>query len=334
MNFAKLERTWIVAEIGVNHEGNEQVAHELIEKAAATGADAVKFQTYIPEHYISTVQPERLAAVRGRALPLEAFRRLAQTAAKAGVTFFSTPLGLEEVDFLNSFAPIFKVASGEMTWHGLVQRMAGTGKPMIVSTGLALEHEIAAALDVIVKVRPSAREDGSVMLMHCVSAYPTPDAEANLGNIRWLRERFGYPVGYSDHTLGIKACELAVAAGAVALEKHFTYRKDNQTFRDHQLSADPKDFAELVQTVRRAEIYMGRNDRVRGAAETTNFQPARRSVAAACDIRAGESVKAEWLTGLRPLTGIPIEEIDSVVGAKLNRAVTAGDIITAKDVSA
>lgn len=334
MNFAKLERTWVVAEIGVNHEGNEKIAHELIEKAAAAGADAVKFQTYIPEHYISTVQPERLAAVRGRALPLEAFRRLAQTALKAGVTFFSTPLGLEEVDFLDSFAPIFKVASGELTWQALVQRMAGTGKPMIVSTGLALEDEIAAALDAIVRVRPAARTDGSVMLMHCVSAYPTPDDQANLANIRWLRERFGMPVGYSDHTLGIKACELAVAAGAVALEKHFTYRKENQAFRDHQLSADPADFDELVKTVRRVEKYLGNYSRKRGAAEMTNFQAARRSVAAARDIRAGEPIRAEWLTGLRPLTGIPVEDVDRVVGARLTRAVSAGEIITPDNVVA
>lgn len=333
MNFGKLDRTWIVAEIGVNHEGNEDVAHDLIRSAAKAGADAVKFQTYVPEDFISKVQPERVEAVRGRALPHEAFRRLAKTAADAGITFFSTPLGLSDVDFLNDFAPIFKVASGEMTWTALVQRIAATEKPMVISTGLALEHEIRAAVDAVLAIRPQAAEDGSLMLMHCVSAYPAPAPQAHLANIRWLIDRFGLPVGYSDHTLGIKACELAVAAGAVALEKHFTYRKEDQKFRDHQLSADPADMAALIKAVRETEVYVGRYARERGAAEMENFKPARRSVAAKVDIPAGASIKADWLTGLRPLWGIPVEETPRVIGKKLTRAVAAGDIIKDEDLA-
>ena len=333
MNFRKLDRTWIVAEIGVNHEGNEDIAHNLIRAAAKAGADAVKFQTYVPEDFISKVQPERVEAVRGRALPHEAFRRLAKTAAESNITFFSTPLGLSDVDFLDGFAPIFKVASGEMTWIGLIERIARTGKPVVISTGLALEHEIKAAIDAVLAIRPSAREDGSLMLMHCVSAYPAPAPQAHLANIRWLIDSFELPVGYSDHTLGIKGCELAVAAGAVALEKHFTYRKENQTFRDHHLSADPADLTALVKAVREAEVYLGRYARERGAAEMENFKPARRSVAARVDIPAGAPVKAEWLTGLRPLWGIPVEESGRVVGRKLTRHVAAGDIIKDDDLA-
>ncbi len=331
MNFRHLPRTWIIAEIGVNHEGNEQVAHDLVRAAAKAGADAVKFQTYVPEDFISSVQPERIVAVRGRALPREAFVRLAQTAKEAGIVFFSTPLGLGDVDFLDGIAPIFKCASGEMTWHGLLRRMAATGKPIILSTGLALEHEIRAAIDAVLEVRPSARTDGSLLLMHCVTAYPTPAAQANLANIRWMIDRFGLPVGYSDHTLGIKACELAIAAGAVVLEKHFTYRKENQAFRDHQLSANPEDLAALVKAVREAEIYVGRYERARGEAELDNFKPARRSVAAGIDIPAGTPVQAEWLTGLRPLWGVPVEETPRIVGRSLNRAIKAGDLIREED---
>jgi N-acetylneuraminate synthase/N,N'-diacetyllegionaminate synthase len=331
MNFRTLPRTWIVAEIGVNHEGNEQIAHDLIRAAATAGADAVKFQTYVPEDYVSRAQPERLAAVRTRALSREAFRRLARTAAEAGITFFSTPLGLSDVDFLDEIAPIFKVASGEITWLDLIRRIAATGKPMVVSTGLALESEIEAAIEAVLQVRPSARADGSLLLMHCVTAYPTPAAQANLANIRRLIDRFALPVGYSDHTLGIKACELAIAAGAVALEKHFTYRKEDQAFRDHQLSADPADMQALVAAVRQAEVFVGRYERERGEAELANLAAARRSLAARVDLAAGAPLAPESLTALRPLWGIPIEQSERVLGRRLTRAVAAGEIIREED---
>jgi len=333
MNFRALKQTWIVAEIGVNHEGCEDIAHELICAAAKAGADAVKFQTYVPEDYISSAQPERLQAVRRRMLSRDAFRRLARTSSEVNVTFFSTPLGLSDVDFLDDIVPIFKVASGELTWIALIQHIAETGKPIVISTGLGLEHEIQAAVDAVLERRPGAGDDGSLMLMHAVSAYPAPSAQSNLANIRWLMDRFGLPVGYSDHTLGIKACELAVATGAVALEKHFTYRKENQAFRDHQLSADPDDMAALVKAVRVAEAYLGRYERVRCPAEMENFKPARRSVAARVDIPAGMPVEAGWLTGLRPLLGIPVEESPRVVGKSLVRAVQAGDIIREDDLA-
>jgi sialic acid synthase SpsE len=235
------------------------------------------------------------------------------------------------VDFLDEIAPIFKVASGEITWLELIRRIAATGKPMVVSTGLALESEIEAAVEAVLSVRPAARADGSLMLMHCVTAYPTPEAQANLANIRWLRDRFDLPVGYSDHTLGIKACELAVAAGAVALEKHFTYRKENQAFRDHQLSADPVDLAALVAAVRQAEVLVGRYGRERGEAELANLDSARRSVAVRVDLDTGAELKLEHLTALRPRWGIPIEQSARVLGRRLGRAVAAGEIIREED---
>ena len=332
MNFATLERTWIIAEIGVNHEGDEAVAVDLIHKAKACGADAVKFQTFDPAHYVSSIQPERLERVSRWALPQDAFRRLAAKARGLGLVFFSTPLGFSDISFLSEIAPMFKISSGDLTCLPLIRAVAETGKPVIISTGLGTEAEIRAAVDTVLAVRPEAAIDGSLLLMHCVSAYPTPPEEAHVRNVGWLKKKFGLPVGYSDHTLGIKACELAVAAGAVALEKHFTYRKEDQTFHDHKLSADPKDMTELVVAVRQAEVYLGKAERARGPSEEKLLQHMRRSLGAVVDIPAGVPVKAEWLTFLRPQWGLTPDRLDAVVGRKLNRAVSAGDLLREEDI--
>lgn len=333
MNFNQLSRTWIIAEIGVNHEGNEDVAADLIRKAAAAGADAVKFQTFMPEHYVSTEQPERFERVRRFCLSRDAFRRLAALANSLNLTFFSTPLGLADIDFLDEIQPIFKISSGDLTFHELIRHATHTGKPLIISTGLGTEDEIQAAVDIVFAERPSARTDGSLMLMHCVSAYPTPAEEANVRNVTWLSRRFGLPTGYSDHTLGIKACELAVAVGAVALEKHFTYRKEDQAFHDHKLSADPADLTALIVAVREAESYLGSEKRTRTEAEGKMELHMRRSVASLVDIPAGTPVKREWLTWVRPAWGLGPQEMDKVVGKSLNKTLKAGVLVRAEDLA-
>ena len=237
----------------------------------------------------------------------------------------------QDADLVADFTPIFKVASGEITWTGLIRHLAASGKPVIISTGNASLDEIRTAVDAFLTVRPDAAGDGSLMLMHCVAAYPVPPDQANLRNIGTLQREFGLAVGYSDHTLGIKACELAVAAGAVALEKHFTYRKEDQPFRDHQLSADPEDLKNLVGAVRQAETYLGGTERVRQACETEILDGMRRSVAAAADIPEGAQLTSSMLTGLRPLWGIPVEQTDDVIGKTTKRAIAQGDLIAPED---
>lgn len=329
--FGALEKIWIVAEIGVNHEGDEAVAAELIRKAAVVGADAVKFQTYQPQTFVSATQPERREVVAGRMLPEGAMQRLSDVAAEVGITFFSTPLGLPDVDMLESTCPVFKIASGEITWTALLEKVAATGKPMIVSTGGAKDHEIGRAVDIILTARPDIIDKGELALMHCVSAYPTPVEEANLANIPFLSERFGVLTGYSDHTLGIKACELAVGYGAVVLEKHFTYRKEDQDFRDHELSADPDDLAALVKAVRLAEKYRGNDERHPQPSEEAVLPAMRRGLHAACNLTAGTVLSTQHLTGLRPLIGIPVEELERVIGHELKVDIAEGFPISNKD---
>lgn len=333
MDFRKLDRTWIVAEIGVNHEGNEDVAVDLIRKAAAAGADAVKFQTYVPEHYISIEQSERLERVRRFCLTRDAFKRLAKIATEEKVIFFSTPLHSSDVDFLDKIAPLFKISSGDLTYLELIRHAAGKGKPLIISTGAGNENEIGAAIEAAMSARPDIAKQGNLMLMHCVCAYPTSDKEANLRNISWLKKKFELPVGYSDHTLGTKACELAVAAGAVSLEKHFTYRKEDQDFHDHHISADPSDLRQLVDAVRNAETYLGKTNRIRSEAEKDILENMRRSLATVRALKSGYILTRNDLTSVRPAWGIEPNRLEDVIGKSLVNDLAKGAILQNKYLS-
>jgi sialic acid synthase SpsE len=169
--------------------------------------------------------------------------------------------------------------------------------------------------------------------MHCNCAYPTPDVDANLNNIKWLEAEFGLPVGYSDHTLGTKACELAVAIGARALEKHFTYRKEDQIFHDHQLSADPEEMRDLVVRVRQAETYLGNSSRVTSPSEQGMEVHMRRSIGALVDIPAGVKIERSWLTWVRPAWGLRADQMEMLVGKTLNKNLGAGKIVRKEDLS-
>jgi len=332
INFRTQNKAWIIAEIGVNHEGDAGLAEQMVRQAADAGADAVKFATFTINNYISINQPERKAKIAPFALSHDTFRHLAAVAAEVGVTFFSTPLHPTDVDFLDGIAPLFKMASGDLDNTDALRYVLSKGKPTIVSTGYGGEPEVRHAVETILDVRPTAQEDGSVLLMHCVGAYPTAPADLNLRNMAWLRDTFGLPVGFSDHTLGNKACELAVAMGAVAVEKHFTYRKEDQAWHDHAVSADPKDLRALVDTIREAEVYLGRyergNDHNPAEARLVDM---RRSPGTNCDIPAGTPLQAEWLTWLRPAWGLPATELKNLPGRILNRDIAAGELIMPDD---
>lgn len=332
MNFWKLKKTWIIAEIGVNHEGSIKLAADMIRLAAQCGVDAVKFQTYKAEHYVSSDEAERFERAKRFQLSYEAFRELANIAGESGLIFFSTPLHADEVDFLDEFTPIFKISSGDLTHLSLIRHIAAKGKLMIISTGLGTEAEIKRAIDTVIKVRPDIREKGELALLHCIAAYPAPVEEANLAKIGWLSRTFQLPTGYSDHTLGIKTCELAVAAGAIIIEKHFTYRKENQAFHDHAISADPQEMRELVGAIREVEIYRGTSNPGRTPSEEKNLIRLRRSIGAKVNIPAGVPIQKEWLIYLRPACGVPASEFDNVVGKRLSRDLSAGNLIKEEDI--
>lgn len=243
-------RTIVVAEIGINHGGDRGAAERLVRAAAEAGADAVKFQTYRTARRVLAGSPIYDLLERCE-LSFDAQRDLKHLAEALGLEFFSTPFDEECVDFLDSLGVCaFKLASFDIVNGPLARRVIGTRRLLIASTGMASRDEVDALV--------GTTRDASVplVLLHCISSYPTPDECANLRVIETLRSRYGVPVGYSDHTLGVDASVLAVAAGAVMLEKHFTLDR-NLDGPDHALSADPALMQTLVDRVRSVEQMLG-----------------------------------------------------------------------------
>lgn len=323
--------TLIVAEVGNNHEGSFTAAQELVGRAAEAGVDVVKFQTFIADKFVSPLDPARLARLKKFQLSFEQFRQLGEQAHQSGLRFMSTPLDVESADFLAGVVDVMKVASGDNDCFPLLERAAASRKPLIVSTGFATMTEIRFATSFVRREWARREHAGTLGLLHCVSSYPVEPAEANLGAIHELREAFAredVTIGYSDHTLGIRACVLAVASGARIIEKHFTLDRNYSDFRDHQLSADPTLMRQLVQEIRETELMLGTGEKTPQASEVATRDAVRRSLAASRDLAAGEIVTADAIVCLRPGTGIRPGDAEKILGRRLNRAVPAGTPFT------
>lgn len=316
-------RVMVIAEIGNNHEGDFDLALELIALAARAGADAVKFQTIVPERLVSVGEADRIAQLRRFQFCPEQFAELAERAEREGVLFLSTPFDLDSVSILNPLVPAFKIASGDNTFWPLLDTVARTGKPVILSSGLTGLDEIRASRDRIRAVWRASGVPQEMAILHCVVSYPTPPEQANLGAIRALAE-LGETVGYSDHTLGIDAAVLSVPLGARIIEKHFTISKTRSSFRDHQLSADPADLAELVQRVREAELLLGDGVKRVLPAEAAARTAARRSIVARRGLAAGQVLGWQDLDWVRPGSGLPPGRESELVGGRLRAAVGQG----------
>ena len=321
------ERVFVVAEIGNNHEGNVSVARELIAAAAQAGVDAVKFQTYRTDRYVSSCDAARSARLKSFELSFDEFQSLADCASSHGVEFLSTPFDLESATFLNSIVSGFKISSSDNTFWPLLACVAGFGKPIILSTGLAGEPELRDAIRVIGDAFPRACGTGDLALLHCVAQYPVAQDGVNLNRIGSLKDLFGYTVGYSDHTLGVSAAPLAVACGAKIVEKHFTLDKNQSDFRDHQLSADPSEMAALVQEIRRVEVLLGNGSIQPSDTERESLGALRRSIVAARPIKAGTELRLADIKWVRPGGGIFPGNEDSVLGRRLLRDVHQDDMI-------
>ncbi len=316
----------VVAEIGNNHEGDVGLAERLIHLAADAGAQAVKFQTIVPEELVAPDQEARLQQLRRFALSADDHKRLAAAADRAGVVFFSTPFSLGAVDLLNPLVPAFKVASGDNDFAPLLAAIADTGKPIILSTGMASLAQIDEARCTIHDRWSAKGVEPGLALLHCVSAYPCPPDQANLLRMNALR-RFNETIGYSDHTQGVDAALLAVALGARIVEKHFTISKTHSSFRDHQLSADPAEMATLVRRIRETVAFLGSGSPDPMPAEVATAQAARRSICARRDLPEGHTLTLEDLTWLRPAGGITPGATAQIVGRRLRRAVRRGEQI-------
>ncbi len=337
---------FIIAEAGVNHNGDEQLALELVDVAARCGADAVKFQTFSADLLVARgtatadyqaragMEGDQHSMLRKLELSTEAHRRVAQRCSLRGIEFMSTPFDEQAAMMLIELGVRrIKVPSGEITNLPFLRRLAGTGKPLIVSTGMATLEEVHEAVHTIEAVwtkgsRPAAQDP--LTLLHCTSNYPAALEDVNLRAMCTMAEATGLPVGYSDHTLGISVTTAAAALGARVIEKHFTL-DTNMPGPDHAASLTPGELADLVRAVRDVQRCLGSPLKQPTAAEMPIRALVRRSVTLSHDVAAGTVLRPEDLILLRPGSGIEPARLEAVEGKRLRRAQAAGHLLEWSD---
>lgn len=322
----------VVAEVGNNHEGDFALAAAMVRRAAECGVGAVKFQTVRAEHLVRRSETARFERLKRFELSNRQFADLSKIAHEAGLLFLSTPLSLPAVASLEPLVDAYKIASGDNNFFPLIEQVARTAKPMIISTGVSDVSQIDATVRFVRGQWEATGIRGELGLLHCVSSYPTPAEQANLRAIAFLAERFGCTVGYSDHTLGIEAAVLSVAAGARIIEKHFTLDKQQSDFRDHQLSADPREMTELVKRIAQAEALLGVADKQIQPCEAASQAAIRRSIVAARDLPAGAAIAAADLKWIRPGDGLRPGQEGQLIGRKLKRDLREDEAFSPDDV--
>jgi sialic acid synthase SpsE len=311
---------FVIAEIGMNHNGDIELGKEMIRAAAEAGADAVKFQSFRTERFLS----ERVSARDEYAqyeLTPEDHEILKAEAHAQDLSFLSTPFDAESVDLLDGLGvPCFKIASSDLTNYPFLEYVAEKGKPMILSTGYATFSEVAKAVET---VRDGGNEE--LVLLHCVSTYPTPPEEMNLGAIRTLAEAFESPVGLSDHTKGSPVAPItATAFGASIIEKHFTTDNSLPGF-DHEISENPETFQRMVDRIRTTHEALGMGRKVPRESELESKSSVRRSLFWESSYESGTDVTDEMILAMRPGDGIRPDQLDSISGTVLAEDVEAGE---------
>ncbi len=327
---------FVIAEAGVNHNGDVGLALRLCDAARATGADAVKFQTFRARDLVVPGAPtaeyqarqtgaqDQYAMLEALELSEDQHRQIKTHCDAIGIEFFSTPFSVEAVDMLVRLGvKRLKLSSGELTHRRLVQHAAATGLPLLLSTGMATMDETREALAWVREARGHLRD---VTVFHCTSAYPAPPEALNLSAIPAMQRDLGVAIGYSDHSAGIEAALAAVALGATVIEKHITVDR-TLPGPDHSASLEPGEFTQMVTGIRRVAAMRGDGAKAPTPAERDTARVARRSVAAARDIPAGTLITEDMLVCRRPATGIAPRDIGLVAGARAREAIAAMTVL-------
>ncbi len=324
---------YIIAEIGVNHNGNIELAKILIDEAVKSGADAVKFQTFKTEKLVTEYakmaeyqkanlkkDSSQFEMLKKLELSYEDFSELKEYCDIKNTTFLSTPFDIESAKFLNSIGvEAFKVSSGDLTNIPLIEYINSFNKPIIISTGMANFEEINDAYNVI-------EDKNNLAILHCTSNYPAPFDSLNLNVLKIMKEKFNSIVGYSDHTEGIIVPSTAVALGAKIIEKHFTVDKSMEG-PDHKASIEPKEFKEMVNNIRIIEMSLGSSEKVIQECEISTTKVARKSIVAARNINKGDMITIEDLDYKRPGTGLSPKYYKDLVGMVANTEIKKNEQI-------
>jgi len=326
---------FIIAEIGVNHNGDMDIARRLIDAAAAAGADAAKIQTFKAESLIvegtSTVayqkrngaQEDQFKLLKSLELSKEQHREIVAYCANKGIEFMSTGFDIASVQFLIELGiKRIKIPSGEITNTPLVEMAAGTCLPLIVSTGMATLEEVAECVATIRSVWRSLSHEGDLCVLHCTSAYPTELVDVNLAAMRTMACELGEKIGYSDHTAGVFVPPLAVAAGARIIEKHITLDR-TMSGPDHSASIEPDELSRMVADIRRVETTLGDGVKAPKPVEIETRALVRKGLKFARDLPKGHIISAADIITLRPETGLPPSRLKSLIGQALTAPVCA-----------
>ncbi|ABR56006.1 N-acetylneuraminate synthase [Methanococcus aeolicus Nankai-3] len=333
------EPVFIIAEAGVNHNGDIELAKKLIDIASECGADAVKFQTFKAEKVVSKRAPKaeyqtkntgtdesQYEMIKELELTEDDFYELYKYSKNKNIMFLSTPFDFESADYLDELMPLFKISSTDLNNLPFLEYIAKKKKPIILSTGMGTLGEIDEAINIIKKAN-----NNDIILLHCVTNYPASFESLNLRVIRTLKEAFKLPVGFSDHSLGIYAPISAVSLGATVIEKHFTLDK-NLPGPDHKASLSPEELKEMVSAIRSIEKALGNGIKRPTSEEEKIKKVARRSLVANVDIPKGATIKKEMIVIKRPGTGIEPKYLNEIMGKKVKRDIKIDEILKLGDI--
>lgn len=326
---------FVIAEAGVNHNGDAGLAHRMIEEAKKAGADAVKFQAFFTEELITRHAPKaeyqtkttgpggQYEMLKRLELTVEQQRELKAHCEETGILYLCTPYDPPSVEMLDGLkVEAFKIASTDVTNTPFLRFVAAKGRPVILSTGMSTMAEVELAVAALA----AGGQAGKLVLLHCVSQYPAAIRDVNLRAMDTLRQAFGCPVGFSDHTEGITAGLWAVAAGASVLEKHFTLDRRMEG-PDHRASLEPGELAAYVSAVREVEAALGDGIKRPTTGELSNKALMQKSLVAVQAIRKGDVITADLLSCKRPAKGLAPAELDAVVGRKAAKSIAAGETL-------
>ncbi|MGE5605232.1 MAG: N-acetylneuraminate synthase [Bacteroidota bacterium] len=330
---------FIIAEAGVNHNGSLEMAERLVDLAAEAGADAVKFQTFKADRFVTTTAPKALyqkeatgsgesqyTMLKRLELSYEQHLELVEHCKTRNITFLSTPFDFDSVALLEKFnLPAYKISSGDLTNLPFLEYIATKNKPIILSTGMASLGEVEEAVAAIQNTG-----NRQIVLLHCTSNYPTEYHDVNLKAMLTLRDAFQLPVGYSDHTVGMEVPIAAVALGACVIEKHFTLDR-SLPGPDHRASMEPQELKLLVQKIRNTEAALGTGLKQPTPSEKDTLSVARKSIVAAVDITSGTVVTERMLTFKRPGTGLPPKFLPYLIGRKARKDLPSDKLLEITD---
>ncbi len=335
-----MRKTIIIAEAGVNHNGNMELAKQLIDVAVNAGVDYVKFQTFKSSKLVSpsakkadyqkentgNVKESQLQMLQKLELSEADHHELIAYCASKKINFFSTAFDLESLEFLNTLGlKMYKIPSGEITNLPYLERIAEVAEEIVLSTGMSTLGEIGDAIAVIKSISKA-----KITVLHCNTQYPTPFYDVNLLAMNQIKEVFGVEIGYSDHTLGIEVPIAAVALGATVIEKHFTLDR-TLPGPDHAASLEPAELREMVKSIRNIENALGSDEKMPSDSEMANIAIARKSIHLAVDKAAGEVITANDLEMLRPGDGISPMKMRTIIGKIVNKDLEAGHKLNLTD---